>query len=71
MCYQEKNLPFKRNEKFEIVQSERVASPPKADRCGGWEGVWGGIPPAEPIVRKFGSDIFKQTPNGVIKLELK
>ena len=28
----------------------------------GGRGGLGGIPPAEPIVRNFGSDIFKQTP---------
>jgi len=33
-----------------------------ASRRGGRKGGLGGIPPAEPIVRNFGSDIFKQTP---------
>ena len=33
---------FAAKEKLEIVQSERVTSPPEADRCGGRKGVWGG-----------------------------
>ena len=33
-----------------------------ASRRGRRKGGLGGIPPASPIVRNFGSDIFKQTP---------
>jgi len=48
---------FAAKEKLEIVL---FAS---AFGRGGRKGGLGGIPPAEPIVRNFGSDIFKQTPH--------
>jgi len=35
-----------------VFQSERVASPPEADRCGGRKGGLGGIPPALQIEDK-------------------
>ena len=53
-----------------IFQSERVASPPEADRCGGREGGLGGIPPALQIhsassgqvLGEISSNFFKSTP---------
>jgi len=46
---------------FAFASRLRTASVGQAKR-GGRKGGLGGIPPAEPIVRNFGSDIFKQTP---------
>jgi len=36
-----------------VFQSEKVASPPEADRCGGRKGGLGGIPPALQILDDF------------------
>ena len=54
---------FAANEKLEIVQSERVASPPEADRFGRAKrkGV-GGIPLALQIFVKKSSNINQKTP---------
>jgi len=46
----------KRNEKLEIVQSERVAS------AGGRKGGLGGIPPALQILGEICSNFFERTP---------
>ena len=53
---------FAAKEKLEIVQSERVASPPEADRCDGRKGGLGGIPPALQILGEICSNFFERTP---------
>ena len=45
-----------------VFQSERVASPPKADECGGRKGGLGGIPPALQILGEISSNFFERTP---------
>jgi len=45
-----------------VFQSERVASPPEADRCGGRKGGLGGIPPALQILGEISSNFFERTP---------
>jgi hypothetical protein len=45
-----------------VFQSERVASPPEADRCGGRKGGLGGIPPALQILGEICSNFFERTP---------
>jgi len=45
-----------------VFQSERVASPPEADRCGGRKGGLGGIPPALQILGEISSNFFESTP---------
>ena len=50
------NQEFAAKEKLEIVFFASVSN--RGGRKGGSEG----IPPAEPIIKKIGSDIFKYTP---------
>ena len=46
-----------------VFQSERVASLPEADRCGGRKGGSGeGIPPALQILGEISSNFFERTP---------
>jgi hypothetical protein len=59
ICRQTERSPEfrqKRNEKLEIVQSERVAS------AGGRKGGLGGIPPALQILGEISSNFFESTP---------
>ena len=51
----------KRNEKLEIVQSERVAS------AGRRKGGVGGIPPALQILGEICSNFFERTPHASVK----
>ena len=48
---------------WQFFQSERVASPPEADRCGRAEGGFGGggIPPALQILGEISSNFFEHT----------
>ena len=45
-----------------VFQSERVASPPEADRCGGRKRGLGEIPPALQILGEISSYFFESTP---------